>query len=668
MKNQKSVLLSFILFTLTLFAQKPPISPPSGYHWEVVWEDNFDGDKLDETKWNTNYNWGTIDDQGGEVRGDNYIHPNHVEVADGVLRLKNSENLFPADYPDSNESNYRLMNKGNSLYIYPEEATSGSGIVQEAYGEFPNWDFSLWVLELISDMDYRIKNRGTGLYLSGADANLKQQTASSASDQQWTLTGMDEGWYTIMNVESGMYLSQDESGIIVNTTSTSDKELWKIFGKLQWIAGVVQNFEKISIHRPGYMEASLKMPASTGTWPAFWLLRSGWPPEIDILEYLSSTPEVVHNIHYVNESGSNASSIKQYTTVASEFNQSFRNFGFYMGSEDSGAQNDFIWYLDNQWDHQWWGHDFFDQFYDMYAIFSHGNGAWAGFPDANSTFPNYYEIDYFRYWELAVGCDIPTIFPYLQINDGEWQSAASATIEAGDKVALGPQPIEGSWEWVGCGTSGSNREQVFYPTNSCTATAILTNDCGGQTTQDFVFTVNGSECEVPVISPYIQVNGGNWENVSAITIAPGDQISLNPQTTGGTWTWFGCEVSGTTQILTLTPTSSCTFIATNITDCGARSNQVFRIIVDEALSTSGEGFSSLKMYPNPMTDHLFVEVPAYTSHSKIAIYDIAGRVVFTKKDLKLGRTDLNISYLNSGIYIVKFSNNKKIVTKKFIKK
>lgn len=112
------------------------------------------------------------------------------------------------------------------------------------------------------------------------------------------------------------------------------------------------------------------------------------------------------------------------------------------------------------------------------------------------------------------GCSPTSITPYFQINDGAWQQSASVTVNSGDKVVFGPQPVSGgSWSWNGGGTSGSSREQTIYPTSSSSPTATYTNTCGTQSSQVFNVTVSGSSGnKVRLIksnAPGFALDGGN---------------------------------------------------------------------------------------------------------------------------------------------------------------
>ena len=72
---------------------------------------------------------------------------------------------------------------------------------------------------------------------------------------------------------------------------------------------------------------------------------------------------------------------------------------------------------------------------------------------------------------------------------------------------------------------------------------------------------------------------------------------------------------------------------------------------------------SIKMYPNPVGDNLFIDskIPI----TKIQIYSLLGQLVKEKKS-NLRRTSLRD--LNSGIYMIKIFANDKSVTKKLIKR
>jgi hypothetical protein len=90
-------------------------------------------------------------------------------------------------------------------------------------------------------------------------------------------------------------------------------------------------------------------------------------------------------------------------------------------------------------------------------------------------------------------CSSTPINPYIQVNGGTWQNVSSVTVNAGDAIIIGPQPITGgSWSWTGCGTSGTARQQTIAASGTCTSTSTYTNTCGAKSTQNFTITVNGS--------------------------------------------------------------------------------------------------------------------------------------------------------------------------------
>jgi hypothetical protein len=86
-------------------------------------------------------------------------------------------------------------------------------------------------------------------------------------------------------------------------------------------------------------------------------------------------------------------------------------------------------------------------------------------------------------------CATPVVMPYLRAKGGTWQKTAALTVAAGTQVTFGPQPIDGKWQWSGCGTSGSAREQTVVIKGSCVAKAVYTNACGASDQQDFKLTV-----------------------------------------------------------------------------------------------------------------------------------------------------------------------------------
>ncbi|MFO7791277.1 MAG: T9SS type A sorting domain-containing protein, partial [Bacteroidales bacterium] len=61
---------------------------------------------------------------------------------------------------------------------------------------------------------------------------------------------------------------------------------------------------------------------------------------------------------------------------------------------------------------------------------------------------------------------------------------------------------------------------------------------------------------------------------------------------------------------------------------------------------------ALRLYPNPATDKLHLEIPTLTQTQHAEIYDASGKLVFTQS-IRTKTTTLNIRNLKSGNYVLK---------------
>lgn len=85
------------------------------------------------------------------------------------------------------------------------------------------------------------------------------------------------------------------------------------------------------------------------------------------------------------------------------------------------------------------------------------------------------------------------------------------------------------------------------------------------------------------------------------------------------------------------------------------------------LSLINENSSSLNFYPNPVTNVLNIDLKNFLSQkSDILIYNITGSLLL-KHEVKDNKTRLELSDLQSGLYLVKIINSEKALSFKFVK-
>jgi hypothetical protein len=85
------------------------------------------------------------------------------------------------------------------------------------------------------------------------------------------------------------------------------------------------------------------------------------------------------------------------------------------------------------------------------------------------------------------------IVPYLQVNGAAWQQISSVTVNFGQSVNLGPQPLTGTWSWTGPnGYTSTSRQINNIPltVGNNVFVATYTNSSGVQSAEAFTITLN----------------------------------------------------------------------------------------------------------------------------------------------------------------------------------
>ena len=92
----------------------------------------------------------------------------------------------------------------------------------------------------------------------------------------------------------------------------------------------------------------------------------------------------------------------------------------------------------------------------------------------------------------------------------------------------------------------------------------------------------------------------------------------------------------------------------------------FQLALNNALSLNQNSLDKFLVYPNPVSDELFLSFPATFSEAKISFYNGLGQFLFEKS---IQNTDASISLgnINSGIYFFKIEGNSFAQTGKIIK-
>lgn len=223
----------------------------------------------------------------------------------------------------------------------------------------------------------------------------------------------------------------------------------------------------------------------------------------------------------------------------------------------------------------------------------------------------------------------PVASPSIKVGTGPWQALSTVIVAANTEVVLGPQPSTGgSWAWSGCGTSGSSREQQLNITEACIAHAIYTNDCGLKDT--IVYTIN--------------LRVANCCGQSAPNGVVYCCTDSDPD--GDGWGWensASCVVPGS---------------APDAAKCGVISS-----IVDAPL------LAGIELFPSPCKETLHIALPSQGTEAYIlSLHTMEGHEISTQHLIAAASSlSVDVSFLNTGMYVVKLRSKNRTYTQKFTK-
>jgi len=200
----------------------------------------------------------------------------------------------------------------------------------------------------------------------------------------------------------------------------------------------------------GRIEMSAKLPKGRGVWPAFWMLpeqkvygTSYWPDngEIDIMEYVGYNPGIVYgSVHTDQNYGAN--SVTRSITY-SGVEDNFHVFAIEWTPDMIKFYVDNYYYANYARSGRTWNYWPFDQnFFVLLNLAIGGNwGGAQGIDDA--IFPQTYQIDYVRVYDLGV-------------------SAINDFVTNKEKISISPNPNKGNFKlYIEDSNLKNNRVSVY---------------------------------------------------------------------------------------------------------------------------------------------------------------------------------------------------------------
>ena len=244
---------------------------------------------------------------------------------------------------------------------------------------------------------------GAGWKLSWADEFEGEVLDTNNWNRQVVEAGrFNEEWQRYTNSSENAYL---KDGILLIKANHESEE-----HALDQYTSARLNTANKQTWKYGKVVARIKLPYGNGLWPAFWMLGANinenggdtpWPQcgEIDIFELYGSKDNAVveANLHFANaDDAHEMMGAEAYHLKGGTFADNFHLFELEWTAER------ITWLVDgNAYATLSITGDEYAEFHEEFFILLNVavGGTWAGYPDTESTFPQYMHVDWVRVYQ-----------------------------------------------------------------------------------------------------------------------------------------------------------------------------------------------------------------------------------------------------------------------------
>ena len=158
-------------------------------------------------------------------------------------------------------------------------------------------------------------------------------------------------------------------------------------------------------------------------------------------------------------------------------------------------------------------------------------------------------------------------------------------------------------------------------------------------------------------------------SASSSTICPGSSATLTA-TGAANYTWNPGGLAGSTIVVSPTITTTYTALGANSPSCTGSSVITVSVVICAGLNSFVLNNSNFNIFPNPVSDKLFIKSENTNSNVSVEVVDVMGKVIIKQShNFNANNTTLalNVSTLQSGMYFVKITSEKETKEIRFIK-